>query len=146
MDLDKYKAKIREFANERDWDQFHDPKNLSMALSAEIGELLDVFQWLTSEQSKNLSDNDLKLAKEELGDIMIYLIRLSDKLGIDLEEAIKWMNLPRDIGLHPDTGEMVQSGFTRKPVVRMKIKGGGDKAFIYLNLKNIEEKFDTQLN
>jgi len=89
MDLDRYKAKIREFANERDWDQFHDPKNLSMALSAEIGELLDIFQWLTSEQSKNLPDNDLKLAKEELGDIMIYLIRLSDKLGIDLEEAIE---------------------------------------------------------
>ena len=72
MDLDKYKAKIREFANERDWDQFHDPKNLSMALSAEIGELLDVFQWLTSEQSKNLSDNDLKLAKEELGDKYMF--------------------------------------------------------------------------
>ena len=89
MDLDRYKAKIREFADERDWDQFHDPKNLSMALSAEIGELLDIFQWLTSEQSKNLSEQDLKLAKEELGDIMIYLIRLSDKLGIDLEEAVQ---------------------------------------------------------
>tara|TARA_B100000427_G_scaffold257056_1_gene220811 strand:+ start:2743 stop:3087 length:345 start_codon:yes stop_codon:yes gene_type:complete len=89
MDLDKYKAKIRKFANDRDWDQFHDPKNLSMALSAEIGELLDIFQWLTSEQSKNLSEQDLKLAKEELGDIMIYLIRLSDKLGIDLEEAVQ---------------------------------------------------------
>ena len=88
MDLDKYKAKIREFANERDWDQFHDPKNLAMALSAEIGELLDIFQWLTSDQSKNLSDKDVKLAKQELGDIMIYLIRLSDKLGIDLEEAV----------------------------------------------------------
>jgi len=89
MDLDKYKAKIKEFANDRDWDQFHDPKNLSMALSAEIGELLDIFQWLTSEQSKDLSEQDLKLAKEELGDIMIYLIRLSDKLGIDLEEAVQ---------------------------------------------------------
>ena len=88
MDLDKYKSKIREFADERDWDQFHNPKNLSMALSAEIGELLDIFQWLTSDQSKNLSDKDLKLAKEELGDIMIYLIRLSDKLDIDLEQAV----------------------------------------------------------
>ena len=88
MDLDKYKAKIQKFANARDWDQFHNPKNLSMALSAEIGELLDIFQWLTSDQSKNLSDKDLKLAKEELGDIMIYLIRLSDKLDIDLEQAV----------------------------------------------------------
>ena len=59
-----------------------------MALSAEIGELLDIFQWLTSKQSKNLSKNDFKLVKEELGDIMIYLIRLSDKLGIDLEQAV----------------------------------------------------------
>ncbi|MDC3287699.1 nucleotide pyrophosphohydrolase [Candidatus Marinimicrobia bacterium] len=88
MNLKKYKEKIREFSNERDWDQFHDPKNLSMALSAEIGELLDIFQWLTSEQSKNLSNIDLKLAKEELGDIMIYLIRLSDKLDINLEQAV----------------------------------------------------------
>ena len=88
MNLKKYKEKIREFSNERDWDQFHDPKNLSMALSAEIGELLDIFQWLTSEQSNNLSDRDLGLAKEELGDIMIYLIRLCDKLDIDLEQAV----------------------------------------------------------
>jgi NTP pyrophosphatase (non-canonical NTP hydrolase) len=88
MDLKKYKQKIREFADKRDWNQFHDPKNLSMALSAEIGELLDIFQWLTSEQSNNLSENDFKLVKEELGDIMIYLIRLSDKLGIDLEQAV----------------------------------------------------------
>ena len=66
--------------------------------------------------------------------------------NIGLEEAIKWINLPRDIGLHPDTGEIVQSGFTRKPVVRMKIKGGADNAFVYVNLKNIEEIFDTQLN
>ncbi len=66
--------------------------------------------------------------------------------NIKLEDAIKWMNLPRDIGLHPETGEMVQSGFTRKPIVRMKIKGGADNAFIYVNLKNIEEIFDTQLN
>ncbi|MFL2485189.1 MAG: nucleotide pyrophosphohydrolase [Candidatus Neomarinimicrobiota bacterium] len=88
MDLGKYRSKIREFANKRDWDQFHDPKNLAMALSAEIGELLDIFQWLTSDQSKNLSDKDVKLAKQELGDIMIYLIRLSDKLGIDIEQAV----------------------------------------------------------
>ena len=88
MDLNKYKNKIKKFAADRDWDQFHDPKNLSMALSAEIGELLDIFQWLTSDQSKTLSEKDLILAKEELGDIMIYLIRLSDKLDIDLEKAV----------------------------------------------------------
>jgi len=88
MDLNKYKNKIKKFADDRDWDQFHDPKNLSMALSAEIGELLDIFQWLSSDQSKNLSEKDMILAKQELGDIMIYLIRLSDKLNIDLEQAV----------------------------------------------------------
>ena len=67
MDLDKYKGKIREFADERDWDQFHDPKNLSMALSAEIGELLDIFQWLTSDQSKNLSDKDFYKNEFKIG-------------------------------------------------------------------------------
>jgi NTP pyrophosphatase (non-canonical NTP hydrolase) len=88
MDLNKYKDKIKKFADDRDWDQFHDPKNLSMALSAEIGELLDIFQWLTSDQSKNLSEKDMILVKQELGDIMIYLMRLSDKLNIDLEQAV----------------------------------------------------------
>ena len=60
-----------------------------MALSGEVGELLEIFQWLNSEESKNLSDKDHQSAKEELADIMIYLIRLSDKLNIDLEEAVQ---------------------------------------------------------
>ena len=89
MDLEKYKQKIREFADERNWDKYHNPKNLSMALSGEVGELLEIFQWLNSEESKNLTDKDHQSAKEELADIMIYLIRLSDKLGIDLEEAVQ---------------------------------------------------------
>tara|TARA_Y100001970_G_scaffold262409_1_gene346616 strand:- start:1311 stop:1655 length:345 start_codon:yes stop_codon:yes gene_type:complete len=89
MDLEKYKQKIRAFADERNWDKYHNPKNLSMALSGEVGELLEIFQWLNSEESNNLTDKDQQSAKEELADIMIYLIRLSDKLGIDLEEAVQ---------------------------------------------------------
>lgn len=78
--------KLRDFANERKWDQFHNPKNLVMALNGELGELTEIFQWLDAESSKleNLSNNDLARCKEELADVFLYLIRLSDKLEIDL--------------------------------------------------------------
>lgn len=90
--MEQIKEKLREFAQDRNWDQFHDPKNLTMALSGEVGELTEIFQWLTNEQSKleNLKSKDLNRCKEELADIFLYLIRLSDKLQIDLvEEALK---------------------------------------------------------
>lgn len=82
--FEQLKDRIRQFANERDWDQFHSPKNLSMALAAEAGELLERFQWISEEQSKNLNSEKLQKVGEELADIQIYLIRLADKLGIDL--------------------------------------------------------------
>ena len=85
--LNKLKADLRGFANKRDWDQFHSPKNLSMALIAEAAELIEHFQWLTQEQSSNLSADKLKEVEQELADILIYLVRISDKLGIDLIEA-----------------------------------------------------------
>ena len=89
MDLEKVKRKLKEFSDERDWDQFHNPKNLAMALSVEVSELVEIFQWLTSEESKNLSSKDLESAKEEIADIMIYLLRLSEKLNINIDEAVK---------------------------------------------------------
>ena len=91
MDLNKIKEQLRDFANERDWDQFHSPKNLTMALAAEAGELLDIFQWLKEEHTKpeNLDDKTIDLAKEEIADIFYYLIRLSDKLEIDLESVLQ---------------------------------------------------------
>jgi len=73
--------KIRTFADERDWEQFHSPKNLSMALAVEIGEILEHFQWLTEEQSRNLDPKTLTKVREEIGDIQIYLTRLADQLG-----------------------------------------------------------------
>ena len=88
MDLNHYKNKIQEFADDRNWEQFHTPKNLAMALSGEVGELTEIFQWLSQEESQNLSDKDLQLAKEEVADIFIYLLRLSTKLDIDLEDAV----------------------------------------------------------
>jgi dCTP diphosphatase len=87
VELEKLKARIREFAAARDWDQFHSPKNLSMALVAEAAELVEQFQWLTEEQSARLPADKLEEVKNELGDIFIYLIRISDKLGIDLLQA-----------------------------------------------------------
>ncbi len=86
-DLNEIKEKLREFAMARDWDQFHSPKNLSMALAGEVGELLELFQWLTEEQSNNLSREQRVAVEEEVADVFLYLLRLADKLGVDLLSA-----------------------------------------------------------
>jgi dCTP diphosphatase len=90
VDVVSLQRKLRQFAEERDWQQFHSPKNLSMALAAEAGELLEVFQWLTEEQSRHLAETqqDLQRAREELADVVIYALRLADILGVDLEAAV----------------------------------------------------------
>lgn len=85
--LDSLKSRLRQFATERDWDQFHSPKNLAAALSVEAAEVLEHFQWLSEEQSRDLSpDAKLRIALE-LADVLLYLIRLADKLGINLLEV-----------------------------------------------------------
>ena len=86
-DLDSLKQSLCKFAEARDWDQFHSPKNLSMALSAEVAEIVEHFMWLTEEQSKRLPKEKLAEVETELADTFIYLIRLADKLGIDLMAA-----------------------------------------------------------
>jgi NTP pyrophosphatase (non-canonical NTP hydrolase) len=82
-------ARVRAFADERDWQQFHTPKNLAMALSGEVGELVAEFQWLTADQSAAvMADPDLgPRVRAEIGDVTIYLVRLADVLGIDLVAA-----------------------------------------------------------
>ena len=87
-ELDKIKLRLRNFAAERDWDQFHSPKNLAMALIVEAAELVEHFQWLTEEQSQNLPHDKLAGVEQEIADIQIYLIRLADKLGVDMEQAV----------------------------------------------------------
>ena len=87
IDLNTLKYRLRDFADTRDWNQFHSPKNLSMALSVEVAELLEHFQWLTEEQSNNLPSNILDEVATELADSLLYLIRLADKLDIDLLTA-----------------------------------------------------------
>lgn len=86
-DLLMLRDKLRAFAAARDWDQFHSPKNLSMALMVEAAELMEHFQWLTEAQSAELSPDGRQGAGEELADILLYLVRLSDRLGVDLREA-----------------------------------------------------------
>ena len=88
MDIDKIKKIINKFAKDRNWDQFHTPKNLSMALSVEASELVEIFQWLNDEESKTLDEKNLQSVREELADILIYLIRISHKLDIDLQESV----------------------------------------------------------
>ena len=88
-DLTALRDDLRRFASERDWDQFHSPKNLAMALVVEAGELLEHFQWLTESESRNLQAEALAEVEAELGDVLIYLIRIADKLQIDLPEAAK---------------------------------------------------------
>lgn len=88
-ELERLREQLREFAAARDWNQFHSPKNLAMALSAEAGELLEIFQWLTEEQSRSLAPEAQAAASDEIADVLLYLIRLSDQLKIDLIAAAK---------------------------------------------------------
>ena len=81
--LSVIRKKIRRFNKARNWEQFHSPKNLAMALSVEAAELMEHFQWLTPEERLTLPPEKLPQIEEEIGDIMVYLINLSDKLGID---------------------------------------------------------------
>lgn len=85
--MDDLIQKLRDFVRERDWEQFHSPKNLAMALSVEVAEIVEMFQWMTEEQSRNLSPEKLSELKKEIGDVMIYLANLADKFRINPVEA-----------------------------------------------------------
>jgi NTP pyrophosphatase (non-canonical NTP hydrolase) len=89
QDLNQLQAYLRQFAKDRDWDQFHSPKNLSMALSVEVSELLENFQWLTEEQSYTLDQQQRAAVVDEIADVQMYLARLADKLDINIGEAIE---------------------------------------------------------
>lgn len=86
--LEELSLYLREFARARDWEQFHNPKNLCMALSIEVAEACEHFQWLTPEQAQNLNPTQKEAVALELADIQMYLVRLADQLGIDLWQAI----------------------------------------------------------
>lgn len=84
-------AALEAFATERDWAQFHSPKNLVMALTGEVGELAEVFQWMTEEASKGAATDPrtAQSVKDELADVLLYLVRLSSVLGVDLDSAVR---------------------------------------------------------
>lgn len=85
--LEQLRQRLAEFAKVRDWEQFHSPKNLAMALIGEAAEIIEHFQWLSEEQSKQLTPEKKQVVSHELADVLIYLIRLADKLDIDLIAA-----------------------------------------------------------
>jgi dCTP diphosphatase len=88
--LDELQYRIGEFARERDWEQFHTPKNLAMALAGEVGELVEIFQWLTTEQaSRVMYGPRADDVRDELADVLVYLLRLADVLDVDLLAAAK---------------------------------------------------------
>lgn len=87
--MEDLQTAIRTFIAERDWEQFHSPKNLAMALSVEASEIVEHFQWLTEEQSRNLLPEKLAQVREEIGDVMIYLTELAVALGVDPVEAAR---------------------------------------------------------
>lgn len=88
-ELEALKLRLRRFADERDWAQFHSPKNLAMALSVEVAELAEIFQWLTEQQSNALDGARRRRAEDELADVLIYVVRLADRLGVDLLDAVE---------------------------------------------------------
>jgi NTP pyrophosphatase (non-canonical NTP hydrolase) len=95
--LGALKEDLREFVAERDWGQFHTPKNLAMALSVEAAELMEHFQWLTTGESEALAPDRLAAVREELADVMIYLVMLADRLGVDpLAAAAEKLKINRE--------------------------------------------------
>ena len=88
-DLTRLRAIVRQFVDERDWDQFHTPKNLAAALSVEAAELLEHFQWLQSGQPGELGAAKLQEVRHEMADVLVYLVRLADKLDVDLFAAVE---------------------------------------------------------
>jgi dCTP diphosphatase len=111
--LEGLTAALRQFADERDWAQFHTPKNLVMALVGEVGELIEHFQWLTPEESAEVMNNETSARRiaDELADVLIYLVRLSDVLGVDLLDA---------------AGTKLEANARRYPADR--VRGSADKA------------------
>jgi NTP pyrophosphatase (non-canonical NTP hydrolase) len=88
-EIEDLKKRVRDFAQSRNWEKFHTPKNLAMAVAGEAGELAAEFQWLTQEESSGLTEDQLKAVELEMADVAIYLLRLADVLGIDIAGAVK---------------------------------------------------------
>ena len=105
MDILSIQTALRKFAQERDWEQYHSPKNLSMALAVEASELLEIFQWMTPEESVGIKSDpgQIQAVQDELADILNYVMRLADVLDVDVEKAV--MNkIERNAKKYPPLG------------------------------------------
>ena len=102
LDIESMRQKIREIAKERDWDQYHTPKNLAISLSLEASELLEIFQWLNDPQVAAIQNDPKKMEaiRDELSDVLYWLLRLSDVLSIDLNSAF-WAKMQKNIEKYP---------------------------------------------
>ena len=91
MDVNALQRQLRDFAAARDWQPYHSPKNLAMALMVEAAELLELFQWLTPQEARHLTDNaaDKERVGDELADVLLYLLQLADHTGVDLRDAVE---------------------------------------------------------
>lgn len=121
-ELTELRDLLRQFVNERDWEQFHTPKNLAMALAGEVGELLAEFQWLTPAQAASVMDDPAHAARvrAEIGDVMTYLVRLADVLDIDLVEAatVKIADSARRYPVETHRGSVAKTPPNYQPVGR----------------------------
>lgn len=90
VDVSALEAALQQFADARGWNDYHSPKNLVMALTGEVGELVEIFQWLTERQSKTVGQDpaNARAVRDELADVLLFLVRLSSVLGVDLNEAV----------------------------------------------------------
>ncbi len=98
--FDDLTQKLAHFAKERDWEQFHSPKNLAMALIVEAGELVEQLQWLSEEETRRLSPEQHEAVSEEAADVLLYLLRFADRLQIDLERAA-WAKIEKNAAKYP---------------------------------------------
>ena len=88
INIEDLKQHLREFADERDWEKYHSPKNLVMAMSVEMAELMEHFEWMTEQQSLNLDAETRDAVALEMADVMIYLVRMADRCGVDMDDAV----------------------------------------------------------
>ena len=89
IDVDDLQKQLREFADARDWEKYHSPKNLVMAMSVEMAELMEHFQWMTEQQSLQLDAEVREQVALEMADVLIYLVRMADRCGVDLDDAVQ---------------------------------------------------------
>ncbi|WP_122868710.1 MazG-like family protein [Pseudomonas viridiflava] len=89
MNLDELTQRLHRIRDQNDWKQFHSPKNLAMAASVEMSELVEIFQWLREDQSRELPPEQLAHAGQEVGDIVLYLLLLCSELGLDMDEVVR---------------------------------------------------------